>query len=119
MDINDIKNAINSYCKEKLGDFDTVREKHYCDNDVFAKTNKKLVATLNIREHHDYTLGTNIYEFREDSFWNEGRLIGYLAIEEVIDLRYLDQEMTDCGEEVVAYNVKGDTKSNFEIIYDK
>ena len=119
MDINDIKNAINSYREEKLGDFDTVIEKHYCDNDVFTKAFGKVVATLNIIEHHDYTIGTNIYEFRKYSSWNDGYLIGYLAIEEVIELRYLDQEMTDCNEEVVAYNVKGDTKSNFRIIYDK
>ena len=119
MDINDIKNAINSYREEKLGDFDTVREKHYCDNDVFAKINKKLVATLNIREHHDYTLGTNIYEFREDSFWNEGRLIGYLAIEEVGTLKSESMDMIYCGVKVKAYNVKTIMEPTYQVIYDK
>ena len=115
MDINDIKNAINKYSEEELSSLDIVLNGHYYDEEIFQKFDYRIMKRLTHEEYRWYTLETNVYEFTE----KDGKVIGYLAIEEVGKLKSKSMDMIYCGVKVNAYNVKTIMEPTYQVIYDK
>lgn len=102
VDINTIKNYINGL--DKCYDFE--------DAD-FSKFGEILFAwkeTINSEEHRWYDIDTDVYEVLKD-----GVSLGYLAIEQVGTLKSEEMDLSDCGEKVVAHNVREIVKTSYVI----
>ena len=103
--INMIKDYINGL--DYYGDFDEI------DFSQFGKLNFEYKDTIMTDEHRWYVIERNVYEISNDS-----GVLGCLAIDEVGTIKSECMYTSDCGVEIIAYNVKEILKTSYVIVND-